>query len=164
MEKILISSCLVGYIVRYNAQKIDLKSKLLQKWSREERLIKICPEVSAGLPTPRNSSEIVGGDGVAVLKKQAKVLSKTNEDKTVAFIEGASLALQLVRKHNIKIAIMKKNSPSCGNEAIYDGTFTGNLTKGAGVTSTLLSQHGVKVFNEEQLVEASDYLSLLESI
>ena len=31
------------------------------------------------------------------------------------------------------------------NNEIYDGTFTGNLTKGAGVTSTLLSQHGVKV-------------------
>lgn len=57
---------------------------------------------------------------------------------------------------------MKKSSPSCGNETIYDGTFSGNSINGTGVTNALLSQHGIRVFNEEQLVEASDYLNQLE--
>ena len=37
------------------------------------------------------------------------------------------------RKGIIEGAVLKANSPSCGTGVVYDGTFTGTLTKGFGV-------------------------------
>ena len=52
----------------------------------------------------------------------------------------------------IKKAILKEEkSPSCGVYKIYDGFFTGKLRYGSGVTTELLKENGIKVFNEYDL-------------
>ena len=163
MEKILISGCLLGQKVRYHGGDAFCDAPILEKWQQEGRLVSVCPEVSAGLPVPRESSEIVGGTGIDVLRKSAKVLSHTGFDKTEAFIKGAKHALTIALKHNIKIAILKKNSPSCGSTTIYDGTFSGKITDGSGVTAALLAENGIRVFNDDQLNEALEYLTRLEA-
>lgn len=162
MYKILISSCLLGYRVRYDGADNNIDDQILLQWKQDNRLVSLCPEVSGGLPIPRPACEIVGGDGNYVLKSQAKVLSKKGEDFSQQYIKGANIALELVKKYSIKIAILKKNSPSCGNDQIYDGTFTRNKIAGLGVVASLLIQNNVKVFNESQLQEAKKYLESLE--
>jgi len=162
MEKILISGCLVGQQVRYHGKDALCKEALLSKWQDEGRLVPICPEVSAGLPVPRPSCEIVGrGGGKAVLRGNAKVMSHNGIDRTEAFISGARNALALAKKWNIHIAILKTNSPSCGNNSIYDGTYSGRVIPGSGVTAALLAENGVAIFNEKQLTEVDALLRQL---
>ena len=61
-------------------------------------------------------------------------------------------------RENIKVALMKANSPSCGNIKTYDGTFTNNLIENSGLTAKLLKENGVMVFNEEELKELSKFI------
>ena len=71
------------------------------------------------------------------------------------FLSGAYQALELVQKHGIRIAVLKANSPSCGNLLTYDGTFSGVKVSGEGVTAALLKRHGVQVFSELELPQAA---------
>lgn len=162
MHKILISACLIGQKVRYHGSDALCRHQTLEKWQKEGRLITVCPEVSGGLPVPRPSCEIVGiGGGFAVLAGKAKVVSCTNIDRTDAFLAGASKALQVAQNHNIKMAILKSGSPSCGNNSIYDGTYSGKTIPGMGTTAALLAQNGLTVFNENQIDEAENFLLTL---
>ncbi|MFI3252513.1 MAG: DUF523 domain-containing protein [bacterium] len=135
MEKVLVSACLLGVNCKYNGSNnlCDVKSKLVGY-----EIIQFCPEVSGGLSIPRVSCEILNN----------KVINKNNEDKTFEFNKGANLALELCKKHNIKLAVLKEKSPSCGVTKIYDGTFSGNLIDGSGVTTSLLKENGIEVINE----------------
>jgi uncharacterized protein YbbK (DUF523 family) len=45
--------------------------------------------------------------------------------------------------------IGKAKSPSCGYGEIYDGSFSGTVIQGDGVTSALLKRHGIKVIAED---------------
>ena len=47
--------------------------------------------------------------------------------------------------------MLKANSPSCGVEEIYDGTFTHTKIKGAGITTRALKANGVEVITELDL-------------
>lgn len=149
--KILISACLLGEAVRYDGHANLLDHKLISQWSENGQLIKLCPEVAAGLTIPRQPAEIQNGNGIDVLNGTRNVSLKSGRTITTAFIRGAELALSLAKKHHISFALLKANSPSCGNEAIYNGHFTGTLQSGSGVTAALLEANGIQVFNEHQL-------------
>ena len=69
MERILISACLLGRPVRYDGRDKLLPHPLLDRWTREGRLVPVCPEVLAGFPTPRPPAEIEpGAQGAKVLR------------------------------------------------------------------------------------------------
>lgn len=159
MEKILVSRCLLGHRVRYDAGASG-PFEQLQQWVDEGRVVPLCPEVAGGLPTPRAAAEIPGGQGAQVLDGQAAVMTTEGEDVSAQFLTGAYQALELVREHSIRIAVLKANSPSCGNLLTYDGTFGGVKVPGEGVTAALLKRHGVRVFSELELVEAAAALKL----
>lgn len=139
MEKILISACLVGDKVRYDgkSQYHPSVKELLEKYE----LVPFCPEVEGGLKTPRVPSEIHNG----------RVVTKEGKNVTSQFREGASKALNICKYLNIKIAILKDESPSCGSTQIHDGRFTGKLIKGKGVTATMLEQNGIRVYSEKDI-------------
>ncbi|MFL6965673.1 DUF523 domain-containing protein [Pseudomonas alvandae] len=160
MEKILVSRCLLGHRVRYDGGASGPFDQLRQ-WLDEGRVVPLCPEVAGGLPTPRAAAEIPGGQGAQVLDGDAAVITTDGEDVTVQFLSGAHQALDLVREHGIRIAVLKANSPSCGNLLTYDGTFSGVKVSGEGVTAALLKRHGVRVFNELELAEAASTLKAL---
>ena len=162
MEKVLISSCLLGEKVRYHGGDALCTSPIFKRWKCEDRIVSFCPEVSAGLSVPRAPCEIINGDGKSVLIGMAQVVSHKGENKSKEFIDGAKKALEIAIKFNIKVAVLKKNSPSCGNKTIYDGTYSGMTTNGSGVTASLLMQNNIKVFNESELDAANEYLALLE--
>ena len=63
---------------------------------------------------------------------------RTGEDVTEQYRRGAACALRLYQLLGCKAAVLKERSPSCGCGAVYDGTFTGTLTAGDGVTAALL--------------------------
>ena len=161
MEKLLVSRCLLGHKVRYDGGAHG-PFDLLQHWQDEGRIVALCPEVAGGLPTPRQPAEIPGGQGANVLDGSQPVLSNLGENVTSAFVAGAEAALRLVRQHGLRVAVLKARSPSCGNSHTYDGSFSGNLVEGEGVTAALLRRAGVQVFNEGQLAEAAAELARLE--
>ncbi|WP_028623685.1 DUF523 domain-containing protein [Pseudomonas sp. Ant30-3] len=159
MQKILVSRCLLGHRVRYDGGASG-PFDLLQQWLDEGRVVPLCPEVAGGLPTPRAAAEIPGGQGSEVLDGQAAVITTDGEDVSAQFLSGAHQALALVREHGIRVAVLKANSPSCGNLLTYDGTFSGVKVSGEGVTAALLKRHGVQVFSELELAEAGAALKI----
>ncbi|MBV6289933.1 DUF523 domain-containing protein [Pseudomonas aegrilactucae] len=161
LQKVLVSACLLGQPVRYDGRASG-HPDILQGWQREGRVVALCPEVAGGLPTPRPPAEIPGGQGRAVLEGQAQVVTVQGEDVTGAFVQGARLALALVQRHGIGIAVLKSGSPSCANLLTYDGTFSGTRVTGEGVTTALLRQAGVQVFSELELDAAVQALAALE--
>jgi len=160
--KVLVSACLLGERVRYDARAAAVRDGHLERWLREGRVVAICPEVAGGLPVPRPPCEIQGGSGADVLAGRARVVSQLGDDETAAFRAGAERALELARIHGIRVAVLKERSPSCGSAQIYDGSFAGRRIAGEGVTAALLRQHRVRVFSEEQLEEADEALRALD--
>ena len=161
-QKVLVSRCLLGHRVRYDGGARGPYGQLA-RWQDEGRIIALCPEVAGGLPTPRAPAEIPGGQGLDVLNGKAPVMTSEGEDVTAAFMDGAQQALALVNRHGIRIAILKANSPSCGNVQTYDGSFSGVKVEGQGVTAALLAGAGVQVFSELQLDDAARALARLEA-
>ncbi|MDE0683158.1 MAG: DUF523 domain-containing protein [Candidatus Poribacteria bacterium] len=141
--KVVISACLLGVRCRYDGG--DSRNELAIKQKDTYQLIPVCPEEAGGLLTPRPPAEIVGGDGDDVLDGKAKVIDVDGTDVTAAYLKGAHHALQVVQSHSATQVILKARSPSCGCGDIYDGTFSGTLTTGDGVTTALLKRHGITV-------------------
>jgi uncharacterized protein YbbK (DUF523 family) len=164
MQKILISSCLLGFPVRYNGKGFLPDSEIIGNWLKQKRLIGFCPEVEGGLTVPRPAAEIRNGHGKDVLEHKAQVLTKNGENVTMAFIKGSELAVKIAREKCIQIAVLKSNSPACGFGTIYDGTFSGVMKAGDGVTTAVLKKEGIKIFDEKHLSEANLYLNQIESI
>ena len=158
IQKILISACLLGDPVRYDGDTSLLEDGLISQWRREKRLVKLCPEMAGGLSTPRLPAEIVGGDGHHVLAGNARVLTVRGDSVGPAFVRGAEAALALAQQNGIRFALLKSNSPSCGNWQIYSGEFNGRKQAGQGVTAALLAQNGVQVFNETEVLALAQAL------
>ena len=88
----------------------------------------------------------------AIFQKQLDyILSNIGEDVTAQFKKGASIALERAISSGAKLALLKSKSPSCGNGLIYDGTFSGQLTVGDGIAASLLKEHGIMVFTENEI-------------
>jgi len=144
---IIASACLCGINCKYNGGN-NLDSSIYKLFS-EGKVIPVCPEQLGGMSTPRDVKEIKGGTGADVLDGNAKVISPDNADSTEKFIKGAYETLSIAKNTNVKVAVLKAKSPSCGAGKINDGTFSGNFIDGNGVTSELLMRNGIKVFNEK---------------
>ncbi|RYD05193.1 hypothetical protein N752_10375 [Desulforamulus aquiferis] len=117
------------------------------------KVVPICPEQLGGSPTPRPPAEIKGGTGLDVLRGTAKVYTDEGLDITDLFIEGAQEVLKVCRIFDVKAAILKERSPSCGCNIIYDGTFQSMRIPGQGVTAALLASQGIPVYSEEELTD-----------
>ncbi len=150
-KNILISACLLGQPVRYNGSVLLIDHPLIQKWQKEGCLIAICPELAGGMSVPRAPAEITKDDGCAVLSGDSEVIDIRGNNVTDAFVLGANRALALALENNCTIAILTERSPSCGSSLIYDGSFSSTRKQGEGVTTALLKQHNIQVFNQEQL-------------
>ncbi|WP_242972331.1 DUF523 domain-containing protein [Lachnoclostridium edouardi] len=145
-EHVLVSACLLGMFCRYDGrEKKNLEAESMRHICH---LIPVCPEQAGGMGTPRMPSE----------RKGEQVVNKAGEDVTCFYKKGAMEALKLAKLFDCKYALLKERSPSCGCNGIYDGTFTGALTEGQGVTAELLIKQGVQVFGESQIKELKEIL------
>lgn len=135
----LCSACLLGINCRYDGS--NNKNEKLIKLAQAEIIIPICPEQLGGLATPRPPAE----------KVEDSILTNSGADVSEAFRKGAEEALKIAKFFGVKEAILKQRSPSCGNGQIYNGTFSGKIINGDGVTTKLLKDNDIKVISEEDL-------------
>ncbi|KAA1042396.1 DUF523 domain-containing protein [Macrococcus equipercicus] len=147
---ILVSSCLIGEEVRYDGRH-QLNSSL-KTLVDDGKAIAACPELMGGLLVPRTPAEIIGGAGEDVWQGTAQVMTRDGRDVTADYKAGAERFLEICLQHHITTVILKENSPSCGSQAIYDGTFSGEKIAGEGVTTALLLANGIKVYSEKNFI------------
>lgn len=145
---ILVSACLAGVNCRYNGESSS-KAELVRLVSSGEA-ISVCPELLGGCTTPRPPAEIAGGTGADVIDGSCRVTNKDGEDVTCQFLKGAEEVLKLAKMNGACKAVLKARSPSCGYGRIYDGTYSGKLIEGSGVTAELLKRNGIEVVTEEE--------------
>ena len=140
-KKIIVSACLLGVKCRFDGLGKENKSILDLKEKYD--FIPVCPEILGGLPTPRVSSEI----------KLGKVINKEGIDVTDNYMRGALETLKICKVFDVNTAVLKSKSPSCGKGKVYDGTFSGSLVDGNGITTQLLIDNGINVYTEDEFIE-----------
>lgn len=140
---ILISACLLGVSCRYDGRSVPLADTVISELKHRYHLIPVCPEIMGGLPTPRAPAEILRG--------QERVVRKDGVDVTEAYRRGAEETLRLALLFDCKLAVLKERSPSCGKDRIHDGSFSGAMTDGDGITAALLRQNGIEVIGESEI-------------
>ena len=138
--KIMVSACLMGENCKYNGGS-NRNEKVLEL-IQDHEVILICPEVMGGLPTPRIPAEIT----------EDRVMTRDGRDVTGEYQRGARLALALAEKEQPDLIILQSRSPSCGVKQRYDGTFSGTLTEGPGVTAQLLMENGFRCIDAEEMI------------
>ncbi|MDC5396540.1 DUF523 domain-containing protein [Acinetobacter baumannii] len=148
---LLISACLIGEPVRYDGRSC-LHTKLKQLFLNKKSHA-LCPELLGGFTTPRLPAEIVGGTGQDVLDGKAKILDSSGLDVTELYLKGAYRTLDIARQIQATCVVLKENSPSCGSQKIYNGTFQGEKITGVGITTALLQRHGFEVISENEIEE-----------
>ena len=136
---ILVSKCLLGGNCKYNGGN-NFNEKVVE-YLKDKEYEEICPECMGGLPTPRDASEINQSTG--------KVFSAKGKDVTENFTKGAEKSLEIAKKTNAHMAILKQSSPSCGFGTVYDGTFSNKKIKGNGITAQLLYENGLEILTEK---------------
>lgn len=143
----MISACLLGENCKYNGG--NNRCQWVIDFAKKHTYTPVCPETQAGLPVPRPPAEIAG----------TKVLDRCGTDLTQQFQKGAEESYELAKQEAKKIgetiegAILKAKSPSCGRDRIYDGTFSGKLTKGDGYLVRLLKQDNIDVITEKEKIQ-----------
>lgn len=137
--RLLVSACLLGENCKYNGG--NNKNEAVIALGRDFEIIPVCPEAFGGLPIPRVPNEITGG----------RAISENGEDFTAEYNSGAEKTLYIANEKNAQFALLKAHSPSCGKGRIYDGSFSGTLVEGNGITAELLLKRGIAVFTENEI-------------
>lgn len=137
--KLLVSACLMGENCKYNGG--NNKKEAVCSFAEKAEVRCICPEVLGGLPTPRVPAEIRG----------EQVVNRAGEDVTRQFLLGAERSLAIAEAFAPDLVILQPRSPSCGVHSRYDGSFTGTLVPGPGMTAALLLKNGFPVIDSEDL-------------
>ena len=137
--KILVSACLMGRNCKYNGGNNYCEK--LQKLIQGREVIEVCPEVLAGLGTPRTPIEICNG---TVISKDGEVVDEKIRRATAQILDQ-------IRNEEIEVCVLKSRSPTCGVKQVYDGSFTGKLVVGAGVLAQALKDAGYEVLDSEDI-------------
>ncbi|MBE5769371.1 MAG: DUF523 domain-containing protein [Clostridiales bacterium] len=137
--KILVSACLLGRNCKYSGGN-NYNEKVIEYLSGHE-VIPVCPEVYAGMPTPRTPIEIRDG----------QVVDRDGNNVDQQMRTAVASLLSTLPLGEVSCAILQQHSPSCGVKEIYDGTFSGKLIPGQGVFAQALKDAGVKV------IDSSDF-------
>ena len=138
--KIMVSACLAGENCKYNGGN-NRNEKVLQLMAGN-KVIMVCPEQMGGLPTPRIPSEICNG---VVTAKDGRIVDQE-------FRLGTERCLDIAKREQPDLIVLQPRSPSCGVKQRYDGTFSGRLINGVGVTAQLLMENGYNVVDVEDLL------------
>ncbi len=103
--KIVVSSCLNGENVRYDGKPVD--DFLARDLSKYVDTISVCPEVSIGLPVPREPIIVVRkNDSIKIVNP------KTQEDFTERLDEFSKTFIKNLK--DVDGFLLKSKSPSCG--------------------------------------------------
>lgn len=128
--KVLVSACIMGENCKYNGK--NNKNSAAIHFLKDKEVISICPEVLAGMETPRPCAEIVNG----------RVVDENGNDVSLEYNKAVAVALSKIQNEEIDLVILQSRSPTCGVNQIYDGSFTGKLVSGMGLFAKALKQKG----------------------
>lgn len=137
--KVLVSACLLGRNCKYNGGNNFCPR--VAEFVKDKDVVEVCPEVMAGLGTPRTPIEIVNG---ILLDRDG-----TNVDGVLR--EAAAKALAFAREQGVDCAVLQSRSPTCGVNQVYDGSFSGKLIAGQGVFARALLDAGYPVADAEDI-------------
>jgi len=145
-KNLLVSACLVGINCRFDGK--NQKNLNVMQLAKYYNLIPVCPEQLGGLPTPRPASWFIKGNGVDTNKGLNNMQNEDGKNVSQNFKNGAKEALTICKLLDIKNAILKENSPSCGLKKIY---LKEKLVDGMGVTAAILLKNGIDVMSENEI-------------
>lgn len=107
-----ISRCLLGDEVRFDGgHKQD--HFLTDLFGRYVDWVPVCPEVEAGLGTPREAMRLVGDP-----QRPRLITIKSGKDHTEAVETMAADRIQEFKRMDLSGYVFKKDSPSCGVERV----------------------------------------------
>ncbi len=110
-----ISRCLLGEDVRYDGtHKLD--ADLIAALAPHVEWVPVCPEVEAGMGTPREPIQLVArDDGVPSAGAYVRLLGvDSGEDWTARMHAWARARADALRRLQLSGFILKARSPSCG--------------------------------------------------
>ncbi len=138
--KVLVSACLLGRNCKYNGG--NNRNRAVLDFLRGHEIVAVCPEVAAGLGTPRTPVEIVSG----VVRDQA------GNSYDAALRAAVARILEEIAPLGIDCAVLQSRSPTCGVNQVYDGTFSGTRIAGSGVLAQALKDAGYRVIDAEDIL------------
>jgi uncharacterized protein YbgA (DUF1722 family)/uncharacterized protein YbbK (DUF523 family) len=107
-----ISRCLLGDQVRFDGgHKRD--NFLTDVFGRYVEWVPVCPEIEAGLGTPREAMRLVGDP-----KHPRLVTIRSGNDHTQALERMSGNRIEELRELHLSGFVFKKDSPSCGVERV----------------------------------------------
>ena len=137
--KVLVSACLLGENCKYNGG--NNYNSAVAEFAKDKEVLAVCPEIMAGMGCPRTSIEIV--DGV--------LTDRNGNNVDAAMREAIEKAMEMIRKEDIRCAVLQSRSPTCGVNQIYDGSFSGKLINGSGLFAQALKDAGYQVIDAEDI-------------
>jgi uncharacterized protein YbgA (DUF1722 family)/uncharacterized protein YbbK (DUF523 family) len=117
--RIGISRCLIGDAVRYDGgHKRD--PFLVSTFGRFVEWVPVCPEVEAGMGTPREPIHLVASAGGALSAGQPVRLVGVNsgEDWTARMARFAASRVRELKSADLAGYVLKNDSPSCGLDGV----------------------------------------------
>lgn len=137
--KVLVSACLLGENCKYNGG--NNYNAAVADFVKGKEVLAICPEMMARMGCPRTPIEIV--DGV--------LMDHNGNNADAAMREAIGEAMEMIRKEDIRCAILQSRSPTCGVNQIYDGSFSGKLIDGSGLFAQALKDADYQVIDAEDI-------------
>ena len=133
--RIGISQCLLGDEVRYDGgHKRDVF--LTDVLAHFVEWVPVCPEVEAGLGTPREAMHLAGNPNAPRL-----LTIRTKVDQTATLQAFSQYRVKELRECDLDGYIFKKNSPSCGLHRVKVYSENGHPGKqGTGIFSAALQE------------------------
>ena len=114
-----ISRCLLGDEVRYDGghKRDDL---LISTLGSLVQWVAVCPEVEAGMGTPREAIDLVASDdGVTVAAARVRVLGVSSRiDWTETMVMFSAARVRELLDQDLDGYVLKADSPSCGLERV----------------------------------------------
>jgi uncharacterized protein YbbK (DUF523 family) len=158
--RILVSACLLGQRVRYDAGH-KAQPWLLDELARRAELVPICPEAEAGLGIPRSPMKLA--DDAAA----PRLLLVNDPNRDLTEVMNTWIAERLDSLGPLDAAILKARSPSCGHRVpifTTQGQATGQFGQGLFAAALMAARPHLLVLDEEQLSTAAGQNALLQRL
>jgi uncharacterized protein YbbK (DUF523 family) len=163
--RVLISGCIAGLTCGIDGSDYGMGGALVELLALPTVLaVPFCPEDFA-IGTPRNMPDIHGGDGVAVLRGEARVLDEHGTNLTGAMVRGAREMVVRAQHADVELCILTDMSGACGTQVISLGCRFDEprkFQKGFGVAAAALVAAGFCVVAQRDFRTMGRLRELLE--